>query len=135
MLGCFSDFLVLSRGAKVLETRLLGELSSDQYHATAKFYVGKVQLHNCTRGVRVLLLLVLCSFTFYNRVNAWFLTSTIIARCLDLGLQREHVNSECFSVYCFTNDGALYHLQNSTIEENHLDSHLRELRSDIFWSA
>jgi hypothetical protein len=87
-------FLVLALGAKVLESRLGTEFSSDQYHATAMYHIGKVQLHDNVRGVQVLLLLVLISFCFPNGLNAWFLISTIIASCLDLGLQRKHLDSE-----------------------------------------
>jgi hypothetical protein len=86
-------FLVLSLGAKVLETRLSAEFSAEQYYATAMLYVDKLQLHDSIRGIQVMLLLVLCSFSFSNGLNAWFLTSTIIASCIDLGLQRKHVNS------------------------------------------
>ncbi|KAF2014986.1 hypothetical protein BU24DRAFT_423908 [Aaosphaeria arxii CBS 175.79] len=113
-------FLVLSLGAKVLETRLSIEFQSEQYYATAMFYVGNLQLHDSIRGVQVLLLLVLCSFSFANGLNAWFLTSTIIASCLDLGLQRKHVHNRP---------------QESTQQDSEEDSRFSELRSGIFWSA
>lgn len=87
-------FLVLALGARTLESRLSTDFSSDQYYATAMFHVGKIQLHDSIRGVQILLLLVLSSFSFTNGLNAWFLTSTIMASCLDLGLQRKHVDGK-----------------------------------------
>jgi hypothetical protein len=86
-------FLVVALGAKVLESRLSTNFSSESYYATAVSHVSKLQLHDSIRGVQVMLLLVLSSFSFTNGMNAWFLTSTILASCLDLGLQRKHIDS------------------------------------------
>lgn len=87
-------FLVLALGARILESRLSTEFSSDQFYATAMLHIRKISLHDSARGVQILLLLVLSSFSFTNGLNAWFLTSTIIASCLDLGLQRKHLEGE-----------------------------------------
>lgn len=85
-------FLVIALGAKVLESRLSTSFSSESYYATAMSHVERIQLHDSIRGVQVMLLLVLSSFSFTNGMNAWFLTSTILASCLDLGLQRKHID-------------------------------------------
>lgn len=85
-------FLIIALGAKVLESRLSADFASESYYATAMSHVANVQLHDSIRGVQVLLLLVLSSFSFTNGLNAWFLTSTILASCLDLGLQRKHID-------------------------------------------
>jgi hypothetical protein len=87
-------FLVIALGAKVLESRLATDFSSESYYATAMSHVGKLQLHDSLRGVQVMLLLVLSSFSFANGLNAWFLTSTILAACLDLGLQRKYIDGK-----------------------------------------
>lgn len=87
-------FLVIALGAKILESRLSANFSSDSYYATAMFHISKIQLHDSIRGIQVLLLLVLSSFSFPNGLNAWFLNSTIIASCLDLGLQRKDVDGK-----------------------------------------
>jgi len=95
-------FLVIALGAKVLESRLATDFSSESYYATAMLHVGKLQLHESLRGVQVMLLLVLSSFSFANGLNAWFLTSTILAACLDLGLQRKYIDGRSlpWSFYC-----------------------------------
>lgn len=85
-------FLVVALGAKILESRLSSNFSSESYYATAMSHIAKIQLHDSIRGVQVLLLLVLSSFSFTSGMNAWFLTSTILACCLDLGLQRKHID-------------------------------------------
>jgi hypothetical protein len=90
-------FLVIALGAKVLEARLATDYSSESYYATAMLHVGKLQLHDSLRGVQVMLLLVLSSFSFTIGLNAWFLTSTILAACLDLGLQRKYIDGRSLS--------------------------------------
>lgn len=87
-------FLVIALGAKILEFRLSTNFSSESYYATAMSHVENTQLHDSIRGVQVMLLLVLSSFSFATGMNAWFLISTIIASCLDLGLQRKHINGK-----------------------------------------
>ena len=88
-------FLVVALGAKALESRLSTDFSSESYYATAISHVSKLQLHDSIRGVQVMLLLVLSSFSFITGMNAWFLNSTILASCLDLGLQRKHIDGTC----------------------------------------
>ncbi len=83
-------FLVVALGAKILESRLSTNFSADAYHSTAMFHIGNVPLHERIRGVQVLLLLVLSSLSFVDGLNAWFLNHTILASCLDLGLQRKY---------------------------------------------
>lgn len=84
-------FLVLALGSKVLESRFSTDFNSDSLYTTAMFHVGRTQLHDSIRGIQVMLLLVLGSFSFPNGLNAWFLVSTILASCLDIGLQRKFV--------------------------------------------
>lgn len=98
--------LVLALGAKTLESRLTADFSSEAYYTAAMQHLHAVSLHDSLQGVQVLLLLTLAGFHFEDGLNVWFLTSTIIASCLDLGLQRK------------SHDGT----------ENNL-------RSGIFWSA
>jgi hypothetical protein len=81
-------YLVLCLGARTLETKLQTEFSSRGLFATAMVYAGSVPLHDNIEGVKTLLLLVLHSFYNPGSLNAWFLMHTIIASCLDLGLQR-----------------------------------------------
>lgn len=66
-----------------------------------------------------MILLVLCSFSFPQGGNAWFLVSAIIASCLDLGLQRRQLRPS----------DQLSHEERArlTMHEN--------LRSSIFWSG
>lgn len=87
-------FLVIALGARILESRLSTDFSADSYHATAMFHIGNVPLHERIRGVQVLLLLVLSSLSFVDGLNAWFLNHTILASCLDLGLQRKYTIGE-----------------------------------------
>lgn len=98
--------LVLALGAKTLESRLTADFSSEAYYTAAMQHLHAVSLHDSLQGVQVLLLLTLAGFHFEDGLNVWFLTSTIIASCLDLGLQRK------------SDDGTR-----------------NNLRSGIFWSA
>jgi hypothetical protein len=81
-------FLVAALGARNLEHELDTDLRSGGYLASAMVEIGQVQLHDSLRGVQVMLLLVLASLWFPKGLNAWYLKATIIASCLDLGLQR-----------------------------------------------
>jgi hypothetical protein len=83
-------YLVVALGAKILESRLSTNFSADAFHATAMFHINHAPLHESIRGVQVLLLLVLSSLSFVEGLNAWFLNHTILASCLDLGLQRKY---------------------------------------------
>jgi hypothetical protein len=82
-------FLVIALGARILESRLSTNFASESYYATAMFHVSRTQLHDSIRGVQVLPLLVLGSFSFVNGPNTWFLTSTIIASFLGPGVAKE----------------------------------------------
>lgn len=66
-----------------------------------------------------MILLVLCSFSFPQGGNAWFLVSAIIASCLDLGLQRRQLRPGD---------------QLSPEDRARLIQH-EKLRSSIFWSG
>ena len=105
-------FLVASLGARTLERGLDTDLRSDRYLASAMAEIGLLQLHDSLKGVRIMLLLVLVSFWFPKGLNAWYLMATIIASCLDLGLQRKRVSKQ----------------QDLCVDEE-------DTRSSIFWSA
>ncbi|KAL3462656.1 hypothetical protein BJX64DRAFT_299409 [Aspergillus heterothallicus] len=81
--------LVLSLGARLLETRLGADYSSRTLFMGAMSHFSQINLHDTTEGVQILLLLVLHSFYSPEALNAWHLLHTIIACCLDLGLQRQ----------------------------------------------
>lgn len=78
-------------GARNLERGLDTDLRSDNYLASAMVEIGRIQLHDSLQGVQIMLLLVLASLWFPRGLNAWYLMATIIASCLDLGLQRKRV--------------------------------------------
>jgi hypothetical protein len=80
--------LVLSLGARFLETRLGADYSSRDMFLAGMAHCSHVNLHDTIEGVQVLLLMVLHSFYNPDSLNAWYLLHTIIASCLDLGLQR-----------------------------------------------
>ncbi|KAH8201919.1 hypothetical protein TruAng_003911 [Truncatella angustata] len=84
-------FLVAALGARLLEQGRNVNLKSANYFASAMAHVVTIQLQDSIQGVQIMLLLVLASFTFPGGLNAWFLSSTIIASCVDLGLQRRKV--------------------------------------------
>lgn len=86
-------FLVAALGARSLERGLHVDLGSDNFLASAMAEVAMLQLHDSIQGVQILLLLVLVSLWFPRGLNAYFLTATIIACCLDLGLQRKRVGT------------------------------------------
>ncbi|KAE8153675.1 hypothetical protein BDV25DRAFT_136615 [Aspergillus avenaceus] len=108
-------FLVLSLGARFLETKLGSTFSSRDWFATGMSYATQINLHESAEGVQILLLLVQHNFYSPEGLNAWYLLHTIIASCLDLGLQRR---------------------DNSIKEtESAHQRTTRHLRSAIFWSA
>lgn len=81
-------FLVLFLGARFLECRLSQIFDAESYRVTAMTYISQVSLHDSVRGIQAMLLLTLASFHSAHGLNAWFLKSTLIASCIDLGLQR-----------------------------------------------
>ncbi|KAE8159875.1 fungal-specific transcription factor domain-containing protein [Aspergillus tamarii] len=108
-------FLVLSLGARFLEIKLSGTFGSRELFATGMSYGTQIKLHDSIEGVQILLLLVQHSFYSPEGLNAWYLLHTILASCLDLGLQRrDNSNKENESPY---------------------QRNIRHLRSAIFWSA
>ncbi|KAJ0373781.1 hypothetical protein COL26b_007978 [Colletotrichum chrysophilum] len=112
-------FLVLALGARILESRLSVEFSSERYLATAMQRIGTLALHDSIEGLQIMLLLALTSFYFEEGPNAWFLVMNIIASCLDLGFQRRGVDMHRHSPLA----------KPST-------AHIRlNLRRGIFWSA
>ncbi|KAF2627100.1 hypothetical protein BU25DRAFT_458912 [Macroventuria anomochaeta] len=111
-------FLVAALGARNLEHGLDTDLRSGGYLASAMAEISQVQLHDSLKGVQIMLLLVLASLWFPKGLNAWYLKATIIASCLDLGLQRRRtVDTQTTSKRSQT-----------TTEED-------DIRSSIFWSA
>lgn len=81
-------YLVLSLGARFLEVKLNSKFPSHDLYAKGMGYATQIKLHDSIEGVQVLLLLAQHSFYSPEGLNAWFLLHTIIASCLDLGLQR-----------------------------------------------
>ncbi|KAI1404968.1 hypothetical protein F4819DRAFT_446110 [Hypoxylon fuscum] len=114
-------FLIVALGARVLETRLSADFSSERYLATAKARIEGLglPLHDSIEGLQIMLLLTLSSFYFENGPNAWFLNSNIIASCLDLGFQRRWVEMA----------------PGASPEEHSRILHRKNVRSAIFWSA
>lgn len=80
--------LILSLGARFLETRLGADYSSSGLFLSGMEHCANLNLPESVEGVQVLLLMVLHSFYNPEGLNAWYLLHTIIASCLDLGLQR-----------------------------------------------
>ncbi|KAF9876793.1 zn 2cys6 transcription factor [Colletotrichum karsti] len=112
-------FLVLALGARILESRLSVEFSSERYLATAMQRIGTLALHDSIEGLQIMLLLTISSFYFEEGPNAWFLVMNIIASCLDLGFQRRGVN---------------VHHPSTVSKPINIHSRLN-LRRGIFWSA
>ncbi|XXH00876.1 hypothetical protein Hte_007227 [Hypoxylon texense] len=115
-------FLIIALGARILETRLSADFSSERYLATAQARIESLRLplHDTAEGLQIMLLLTLSSFYFENGPNAWFLNSAIIASCLDLGFQRRWVEALA---------------PGTSPEEYKRSVHRKNIRSAIFWSA
>lgn len=86
-------FLVLFLGARMCEIKQGTDLNSEHYLNTAMSSMPIANLHDSIRGLQTLLLLVLSSLHSPHGMNAWFLVSTILAGCIDLGLQRKFIES------------------------------------------
>ncbi|KAL4987428.1 fungal-specific transcription factor domain-containing protein [Aspergillus falconensis] len=82
--------LILSLGAQYLETRLGANYGSRDLFLAGMSHCSHLNLPGSVEGVQVLLLMVLHSFYNPEGLNAWYLLHTIIASCLDLGLQRRN---------------------------------------------
>ncbi|KAH8689581.1 hypothetical protein BGW36DRAFT_391166 [Talaromyces proteolyticus] len=113
-------FLVLSLGAYLLETKLDGDFSSRALFLSGMACCNNVNLHDSIEGVQILLLMVLHSFYSPEGLNAWYLLHTIIASCLDLGLQRRDNGPNVL---------------NTRKPESENIRKMRYLRCAIFWSA
>ena len=111
--------LVIALGARTLEPRLSADFSSERYLATAMFGIHNILLHDSMDGLQVMLLLTLCSLSFVDGPNAWFLTSNIIAACLDLGLQRRWIDAPPH-IRAHGSDTTIIH---------------KNIRRGIFWST
>ncbi|OJZ87013.1 hypothetical protein ASPFODRAFT_717554 [Aspergillus luchuensis CBS 106.47] len=107
--------LVLSLGARFLEVRLGSDFDSSDLFVSAMTHSSQICLQDSMEGVQILLLMVLHSFYSPEGLNAWYLLHTIIASCLDLGLQRRNE-------YAAELNSATYRLA-------------AQRRSAIFWSA
>ncbi|OTA52562.1 hypothetical protein K449DRAFT_379288 [Hypoxylon sp. EC38] len=114
-------FLIIALGARILETRLSADFSSERYLATAQARIGTLglPLHDSIEGLQIMLLLTLSSFYFENGPNAWFLNSNIIASCLDLGFQRRWTET----------------VPGMSSEDYRRIAQRKNIRSAIFWSA
>ncbi|KAF5027032.1 hypothetical protein F66182_908 [Fusarium sp. NRRL 66182] len=112
-------FLIIALGSRTLEARLSTDFSSERYFATAMSRLDSLALHDSIEGLQIMLLLVLCGFHFVHGPNAWFLTSNVIASCLDLGFQRRWIDTTA-----------------TVTEQEQRSNEMRTaLRSGIFWSA
>ncbi|KAL1643650.1 hypothetical protein SLS58_004665 [Diplodia intermedia] len=87
-------FLIIAIGSRALESQLGADFASASYLAASIKFLADIPLHESVQAVQILLLLVLSSFCFPGGSNAWFLTHTILASCLDLGLQRKQPMGE-----------------------------------------
>ncbi|RDW64565.1 fungal specific transcription factor domain-containing protein [Aspergillus mulundensis] len=103
--------LILSLGARFLETRLGVNYGARDLFLAGMAHCSRVTLPESVEGVQTLLLMVLHSFYNPEGLNAWYLLHTIIASCLDLGLQRRNSNAR------------------------ETDSTRQNIRSAVFWSA
>ena len=112
-------FLVFGLGASILESRLGTDFGSDGLYAAAMQQISTLQLHDSLRGVQTMLLLVISSFAYPQGLNAWFLLSTVIASCLDLGLQRRQVSCR----------------QDASEFDTAKQAQHEDRRSAVFWSA
>lgn len=112
-------FLIIALGARVLEVRLSSDFMSEQYLASAMQRLNSLSLHDNLDGLQVMLLLALSSFYFENGPNAWFLTSSLIASCLDIGLQRQ----------CPAVNPAL------SVPERNYAMAVNDLKRAVFWSV
>ncbi|KAJ4245990.1 hypothetical protein NW762_013734 [Fusarium torreyae] len=112
-------FLIIALGSRTLEARLSTDFSSERYFATAMSRLDSLALHDSIEGLQIMLLLILCGFNFVHGPNAWFLTSNVIASCLDLGFQRRWIDTTA----------------TMTEQEQRLNEMRTTLRSGIFWSA
>ncbi|OTB03130.1 hypothetical protein M426DRAFT_187863 [Hypoxylon sp. CI-4A] len=114
-------FLIVALGARVLEMRLSADFSSERYLATAQARIESLRLplHDTTEGLQIMLLLTLSGFYFENGPNAWFLSSNIIASCLDMGFQRRWIEA----------------VPGMTPDEYKRVTTRKRIRSAIFWSA
>ncbi|CEJ61373.1 hypothetical protein PMG11_09908 [Penicillium brasilianum] len=108
-------YLVLSLGARFLEYKLGNNFPSQDLFGQGMNFASKMNLHESVEGVQILLLLAQHSLFCPEGLNAWYLVHTIIASCLDLGLQRQDN----------------YDWRNDTPSQRKI----RDLRSAIFWSA
>lgn len=81
-------YLVLSLGARFLEYKLGNSFPSQDLFGKGMQYASKMNLYESIEGVQILLLLAQHSLFCPEGLNAWYLVHTIIASCLDLGLQR-----------------------------------------------
>lgn len=82
-------YLIIAIGSSTLESQLGGDFASATYLVSAMKALADIPLHESIQGVQIMLLLAISSFYFPGSFNAWFLTHTILASCLDLGLQRK----------------------------------------------
>ncbi|KAH7063482.1 fungal-specific transcription factor domain-containing protein [Macrophomina phaseolina] len=113
-------YLVIAIGSRSLESQLGSDFASTSYMAAAMKLIANVPLHESIQGVQIMLLLVISSFCFPGSLNAWFLTHTILASCLDLGLQRKQI-PDTAGIGSNQRFGGT------------VTSH--DIRSSIFWSA
>ncbi|KAJ9650467.1 hypothetical protein H2198_010223 [Neophaeococcomyces mojaviensis] len=107
-------YLVIFLGAKHSEIKHSRTFQAEAYLSTAMTHVGTLALHDSLRGLQTLLLLVLCSLHSPNGLNAWFLRSTLLAGCVDLGIHRKMHYKQPYSL-----ESMKHH----------------NIRSGIFWSA
>lgn len=91
--------LILSLGAQFLEIRLGASYGSRDLFLEGMAYCSHLNLPGSVEGVQVLLLMVLHSFYNPEGLNAWYLLHTIIASCLDLGLQRRNSGKMSLRLY------------------------------------
>ncbi|OMP84481.1 Pyrimidine pathway regulatory protein 1 [Diplodia seriata] len=113
-------FLIIAIGSRALESQLGADFASASYLAASIKFLADIPLHESIQAVQILLLLVLSSFCFPGGSNAWFLTHTILASCLDLGLQRKQP---------METDVGRPHIRFGGTVAAH------DIRSGVFWSA
>lgn len=90
--------LVIALGASSLESKLNTSFGASTMFARAMDRVASAPQGTSLKGIQIMILLALSGLCFRDAPNAWFLSSTIISSCIDLGLQRKISSSE--HLYC-----------------------------------
>lgn len=90
----FQVFLVLSISANILSSRTGHYMDSEGYFASAIQYINDIALTGSVQAAQGVLLLAMRSLYVAGGFNLWYLNATIMATCVDLGLQRKIIQNQ-----------------------------------------